>query len=344
MAEAAPSTIYVSKPPGCSNSGPGTVSSPYCTVQEGVNAAASGDTVLVEKGTYTEQVLISSGKNSLTVTGAGSKTIIKAPATMTSPKAIVQISTATGVTLSNLTISGPGGGGCDSLEYGVRIDTAGQANITDDHITKIEDSPFSGCQNGVAIQVGRAADSTTGSATITNTTIDNYQKNGITVSNTGSSAKISDNNVTGVGPTAIIAQNGIEIATGATATINDNTVKNNIYSPKSVSSTGILLINSGVVSLNDNVANHNDTDIYSQGVLNSTFMDNVANNGTFNGIYLDPTSNGNTLTDNSAHGTSKGAGNYDMEDDSSGIKTLGTANTWHDNGCKTSLPAKLCKQ
>ena len=344
MAEAVPSTIYVSST-NCSNSGPGTENSPYCTVQQGVSAAVTGDTVLIEKGTYTEQVLIGTGKDNLTVTGAGSKTIIKAPTTMTSPKAIVRISTSTGITLSNLTISGPGGGGCDSLEYGVRIDTAGQANITDDYITKIDDGPISCCQNGIAIQVGSAADTTTGKATITNTTIDKYQKDGISVSNTGSTASISDNNITGVGPTTIIAQNGIEIVYGATATISDNTVKNNAYTgTANAAASGILLFSSGVVSLNDNVANHSDENIYLYGVMNSSIKDNVANNGSYNGIYLDPTSRGNTLTDNSAHGTSKGAGNYDMEDDSTGSGTLGTANTWHDNGCKTSLPADLCKQ
>ena len=85
--------------------------------------------------------------------------------------------------ISRFTITGPGGGGCDSLEYGVRVDGGGSAGIAQNHITKIEDMPFSGCQNGVAVQVGRAnppLDDTTGSAAIRNNLIDNYQKNGVT--------------------------------------------------------------------------------------------------------------------------------------------------------------------
>lgn len=343
MAAAAPSTIYVSQT-NCSNAGPGTQKSPYCTVQEGVNAAPAGGKVQVEDGTYTEQVLISgTSKNNLKITGNGDKTIIAAPAVMTSPKAIVQVSQATGVTLTDLTVSGPGGSGCDSLEYGIRVDTGGQANIKDDNITKIEDTPFSGCQNGVGIQVGRQAESTTGQANISDVNIDNYQKNGITVSNTGSSANISDTNVTGAGPTATIAQNGIEVAAGATVTVRDSNVKNNIYSPQTVASTGFLLFDSGTVKLSDNTANKNDVDMYLIGVKNSVLNDNITNNGTYNGIYVDSASSGNKLTDNSAHGTT-GTGNFDMQDDSTGSGTLSTANTWHNNSCVTSSPAKLCKQ
>jgi len=47
-------TIYVNNAPSanCSNSGPGTSTSPFCTIQEGVDAATAGTTVLVEPGAY----------------------------------------------------------------------------------------------------------------------------------------------------------------------------------------------------------------------------------------------------------------------------------------------------
>jgi hypothetical protein len=81
-----------------------------------------------------------------------------------------------------------------------------------------------------------------------------------------------------------------------------------------------------------------------QGVTKSTFTDNVATDANMDGILAGATSTDNSFTDNAASGTKTGASNYDIEDDSAGSGTLGTANTWHDNGCKTSLPAMLCLQ
>src|SRR5207248_8342942 len=92
--------------------------------------------------------------------------IIQAPAVMTSPKAIVDVSASQNVTIDKFTIQGPGGGPCDSLEYGVRVDHGGSATITTNHITHIRDNPFSACQNGVGILVGPQFQSQAGSAII----------------------------------------------------------------------------------------------------------------------------------------------------------------------------------
>jgi PKD repeat protein len=56
-------TLYVDNAQGypCSESGPGTITDPYCTVQAAVNAASAGQTVLVEAGTYNENVTITHG-------------------------------------------------------------------------------------------------------------------------------------------------------------------------------------------------------------------------------------------------------------------------------------------
>ena len=120
------------------------------------------------------------------------------------------------VTILGFTISGPGPGPCGSLHYGVRVDSSGSANILGNHITEIRDNPFSGCQNGVAVRVGRFVDGTTGSAKIIGNVIDNYQKNGPTVDNEGSYAEIAHNRVLGVGPTPLIGQNGIQVQVWAT--------------------------------------------------------------------------------------------------------------------------------
>ena len=110
------------------------------------------------------------------------------------------------VTLRHFTITGPGGGPCDSLEYGVRIDNNGSGVITDNHITQIRDTPFSGCQNGVGVLVGRNFDNTSGFGTVVHNTIDNYQKGGVVVDGqaTGpsSNAEVAFNDISGIGPTA----------------------------------------------------------------------------------------------------------------------------------------------
>lgn len=198
------------------------------TIGAAVTAASAGDTILVCPGTYTEQVTVTTNnltRQSQTPLAA----IIQAPASMADPKAIVRVNGATGVSILDFTISGPGGETCASIRYGVRIDGGGSATLDGNKIQDIRDNPLSGCQNGVGILVGRAFEGTTGSATITDNEIVGYQKGGIVVDNAGSSATITGNQVTGAGPTETIGQNGIQVSRGATATITDNEVRNNFY-------------------------------------------------------------------------------------------------------------------
>jgi hypothetical protein len=256
---------------------------PFHTIQAGVNAAHPGDTVLVDPGTYTEQVTITT--SNITLEGKNeATTIIKAPSAMVSPNAILEVAGAKNVTVEHFTIEGPGTSS-SSLQWGVRIDSAGSANIIGNHITDISDTPFGAAQTGVGILVGRAFDHTTGSAFISGNVIDAYQKDGIVVDNIGSSAVISGNVITGVGPTTLIAQNGIQISDGANATVVGNAVSGNEYTP-SPQASGILLFNPGTVSVTYNTVTRNDYGIFDQGGVGTQINFNVANNNTLNGILL----------------------------------------------------------
>lgn len=119
------------------------------------------------------------------------------------------------MTIRGFTITGPyydsGCIGALFTHYGVRVDGGGEATIRDNHITQIRDfnPAFAGCQDGVAVLVGRQFESQTGSADIDHNLIDSYQKNGPTIDNSGSSATIEDNTINGGGPSNIIARNGI---------------------------------------------------------------------------------------------------------------------------------------
>ena len=336
----------------------------YATIQAAINGAAPGTEIVVCAGTYVEQLTIPAGKDNLTLRSEKPlAAIIKAPAVLLGAKAIVDVAGAQNVTIRGFTITGPGGGACDSIRYGIRVDMGGSATIVANHVTEIRDNPFGGCQNGIGIDVGRVSEGQNGSATIEKNIIDNYQKGGVVVSNTASSATVRDNEITGVGPTTLIAQNGIQISGGATATVEKNSVSQNIYSPQTVVSTGILLFSPGNVTVDHNTASSNDVNIYVDAATNPVITHNKVSGGpydgidivdgttganvshntsvnnVYDGIFVDSTSSGNTLTYNRMQGN----GLYDAEDDSGGAGSCGTANTWEHNQCDSdNLGGCLC--
>ena len=127
-----------------------------------------------------------------------------------------------------------------------------------------------------------------------------------------------------------------------------NTVKGNEYTGDNgvTTATGILLYQAGKVSVSQNTVNSNDVG-FDVDAMNSSFTQNTANNNTTNGFYVESTSSNDTFTQNSAHNNTGNNAytDYDMQDNTSGHHgTLGTANTWHQNDCKTSSPAELCRQ
>src|SRR5439155_6347081 len=124
-------------------------------------------------------------------------------------KSIVRVSGAQNVTIRHFTITGPGPGICDSIRYGVRVDSGGSATIAHNHITKIHDTPFSGCQTGHAVNIGRFADGQVGSGIVRQNLIDEYQKGGVLVEGLGSRGDGRENEVGGLGPSSGIAQNGV---------------------------------------------------------------------------------------------------------------------------------------
>ena len=293
------------------------VLAPGMSIQAAVDAADPGDTINVPAGTYTEQVTIT---KSLTLVGENrDTTIIKAPATIpvaSDPNSYVVKIAGSGVDvdLSGFTVSGPGPSGCGSIGYGIVVRDGAHANIHDNKVLDIRDNPFSGCQNGVGIVVGRSAWSTTGTAEITDNIITGFQKNGIVVSNTGSSATISGNTVTGAGPTAVIAQNGIQVSSGANATVNGNTVQNISWNLNaSWVSAGMLLYDAGTVNMSGNTITDVQAAIYS--ILTDGTFDNNTITTTSTGVGNPPagvyglaieggvvTASDNTITDNGTAG------------------------------------------
>ncbi len=125
---------------------------------------------------------------------------------------------------------------------------------------------LSGCQEGNAIEARNAPFAgETGSVsvgpdvnvTISGNTVNNYQKNGITV-NGAVSASVTSNIVTGDGPITYIAQNGIQIGFGATAVVKFNTASGNNYTPASYESCGLLMYRADGVKASNNTLFSNE--------------------------------------------------------------------------------------
>jgi parallel beta-helix repeat protein len=318
-------------PPGMNCTKPG-----YPTIQAAVNAAAPGDRINVCAGTYMEQVTIPAGKDNLELRSVEHwQAVIRAPALMADPKAIVRVSASQNVTILAFTITGPGGGACDSLRFGVLVDNAASANILGNHITDIRDAPppptVSGCQNGLAVLVGRASQATTGSARIIGNVIERYQKNGPTIDNAGSTAEIAHNRILGVGPTVTIAQNGVQVSRGATADIQHNFISGHIFTPQFAASTGVILFESGRVLTEHNTLSANDVGLFIiDPVSMTTTAYNLVRASTFDAIALFPATGSQVVHNKTSENTGPGIGLYDSEN-----------NTLHNNQVKENADSGI---
>jgi hypothetical protein len=339
----------------------------YVTIQAAVNAANPGDTVKVCPGLYQEQVTIGAGKNNVKLESVKHwQAAIRYPAgLLTDPKAVVLVTQATGVGIKEFTIEGPwqDTSDCSSTRhYGIRVDSGGSAKIESNHITQIQDaiSALRGCQDGVAIQVGRQAQSTTGSAEIVHNVIDKFQKNGPTIDGVGSFGKVQENTIDGGGDHNITAKNGVQVGRGASAKVEKNRIFNHYYTgagPPPASdandsndATGILVFNvTGGVTVHENTLYLNDIgfEIYGDATdlgpptASGVLIDkNVLNSNVFDGLRADPGATGNRFEGNKASSN----GSHDCHDDTTGGGTAGTANTWKDNEGNTQTPEGICKR
>jgi parallel beta-helix repeat protein len=359
---ASPTTWYVAN--GGSNSNTGTFQHPFATIEYAIGHATSGDTIMVGPGTYPEQLTIT---ESLTLEGAGSTTII-APTSMTSTTTglisgstyypiILAKGPATGtlsnVNIENLKVDGAGVGAAfgSSGFFGIVYQDA-SGTISGTTITNINCNPLNGDQSGNAIYV--QTNGTTGISTVTieNNIISNYQKGGIICNEAGTTCIVTGNTVTGIGPTTLIAQNGIQIGFGATATVENNTVSGNSYTGTNTGGTGgenyfqndalacgILLYDanpSTVVS--NNTASSNDIGICAVNDTPPTpstpivVSDNTLLNNYGYGVVFDSvngTSNGNIYNGNKVMGLL-------VTDSASDATVTGSGNTFLNNGANSA--------
>ena len=267
---------------------------------------------------------------------------------MAEPGDIVRITRLQNVLLRDFTIAGPLPDAlfCSTIpRTGVRVDGGASATIEKNHITEIRStsSALRGCQNGIGIQVGPAGRGSGRNGDDPGNTIDLYQKNGMTIDNAGSSAKVENNVVTDAGATEITAPNGIQVSRGATPTCGaTRSAATSTTLAPAPSGTGILLFQaaSGILVENNEVF-ENDDGISLYDTDGAKIKRNKSHDQlVYDGLFADSASTGNVFELNKASNNAE----HDCHDDSVGTGTAGTANTWKGNqGDDGQTAAGICK-
>jgi parallel beta helix pectate lyase-like protein len=199
------------------------------------------------------------------------------------------------------------------------VNNGGDVDVKNSSVHNIGETPFNGTQHGVGIYFVAGA---TGS--IHKNTVSLYQKGGIVVTDVGSSAKIQNNTVTGLGPVIFIAQNGIQVSRGATGDVNNNTVSGNAYSGPNGASSGGVLIFGGCQNFDFGGPLTTDVDVKNNTLINNDvgiFLFNA--DAACNGAPATPTNNSahnNTISNDAVTNTT---GNGDGRGYQAGIDDVG---------------------
>jgi hypothetical protein len=337
----------------------------FATIQLAVNSVPAGSIIKVCPGTYHEQVVIID-KN-LTLEGiaspAGDAAVILPPATgLVANTADVDtdnpiaaqllVQNAGPVSISNLTVDGTGNAitGCSPDLQGILFQNA---TGTVKHVAVRNQVPNGipkGCQIGESIYVQTAAGHSS-TVTVENSSVHNYNKNGITGNDAGTALTVTGNYVQGAGvvPSGGAAQNGIQLGFGATGTIKSNTVIDNIYGDPTVAASANILLydtaeNSGITVTSNRVGNSQ------LPIALITLGDDGANLGdgvtvTDNHIFgtsaydaIDVCTNGNTVTGNTIFNSAESGVHLDAScgihfGGTTGNNNIATGNTIVESAC-----------
>lgn len=245
----------------------------HATIQAAVDAAGlvSGPvTVLIDPGVYAEQVVVDGAAlDGLVIKGDGPGVVIKPPAgTLATTGAgyagIVTIKNASNVTVENVTVDGDQRGAdvgsADSLVGILYVDASGEAKGV--VVQNVSDAPaLYGMQRGFGVVVANEdPDPTTRipadsealrSFALTDSTIKDFQKNGVFISN--ADVTITGNTILGNDDIGKInGQNGIQIS-GSTGTISDNTIEDIAYTGSTTwYASGIIAYENNALIVTDN--------------------------------------------------------------------------------------------
>ncbi len=283
----------------------------FAKIQDAVNAASPGDTIQICPGVYAEQVSISkalqvNGNNGAILRPNGAAANSTGLPSGQPIAAILLIENTTDVTVRNVTIDAVDAdiNACAPDLVGVFFRNAsGQLSHVAVRNAKLS-SNFNACQSGSAILV-QSGGGTSSVVDIADSSIHDYQKNGITANEVGTVVTIEGNVVTGLGATNGAAQNGIQVAYGAQGTVRHNTVANHIWAPCisvascTATANGVLVFKSDGVSVHDNVIGVAQTGVAIVGNNANVFDNDIFDSQVFDGVELigdDNTAQRNQIT------------------------------------------------
>ncbi|MFZ0666404.1 MAG: right-handed parallel beta-helix repeat-containing protein [Acidimicrobiales bacterium] len=155
-----------------------------------------------------------------------------------------------------------------------------------------------------------------------------YDKNGITCDDNWTTCSISGSTIQGLGPNNLVGQNGIQAFGAASVTLNGNVISGNTYTGggDGNSASGILLLNNGPTTVENNTVSASDVGIYAGEVaafglvyspagtwtINHNTVAGATSDGASNqqdgygeGIQLDSTTNNVQVTDNNVSGSAQ---------------------------------------
>jgi len=332
------------------------VHNPCASISYAVSHAPGGATIHVAAGTYREQITIT---QSLTIVGAGPGATIIEPTMLprfdsdtdsAAPQYyIVDVSHAANVNIKNLMVNGSGASStftsCSNDFVGIYYHDA-SGNLLNVAVVNVSlPPPLFGCKQGLGIY----AATDPGSIAFVNMVhlgVNTYDQNGITCDDPGTTCEIVNSTVTGIGPTGVIAQNGIQVY-GATAFVVHNRVSENTHTAGGAGdqADGLRLLNAVRLIILRNTVDANDINIYAgeqpslsiaPPVTTWKIQNNVASHATDDvpggapgtgygdGIQVDSTTNSVTLLHNFARA------NYEF-----GISLYGTTDVLVSNNGST---------
>jgi parallel beta-helix repeat protein len=300
----------VAMPQEVAEANPGTIYVPdnFTTIQQAVNNATSGDTIIVRDGTYHENVDVNVAHLTIQSENGTANCVVNA----SSPNDHVFNITADWVNITGFTVENA----TTDYRVGIYLKTVNHCNISSNNATSnyygIVLSSSSGntltnntanSNNNIGIYLSSSSNNTLRDNTASNNSHGIYlyssSNNNTLVNNTANSNddygiclwSSSDNTLTD--NTANSNSHGIRLYSSSTNnTLTSNTALNN-------TNYGIRLNSSGNNTLINNAANSNTYGISLNSSSSNNLTNNTANANTY-GIYLFSSSNNNTLRDNTA--------------------------------------------
>lgn len=288
----------------------------FSTITAAVAVAAAGDVIRVCPGVYNEQVTI--GK-SLTIRGDNGAIVKPGPmaANTTSLSTAAPIAAAivvtppgipalTNVFIETLIVDGADNGftNCgDPRLIGIFYRNA-SGRVSSVAVRNMKLPPAAaGCQTGLGIFV-QSATPKVSNVIVQDSSIHDYQKNGITGNEVGTTLTALRNMVSGFGVTgpSDAAQNGIQIANGAKGEISTNVIINHAWggcvsaASCPFTASNILVFDSDSIRVSANTLGKSQVSIYIQGDLNIADRNMILDTDVFDGIAV--VGNSNRVTSN----------------------------------------------